>query len=64
MSAPTEIPIDVPVADAAEQAREIRPAEPADAQTAPPRAAEAGEAAEYDAVEQSLEVADDEDEYR
>ncbi|WP_198946107.1 hypothetical protein [Pseudofrankia asymbiotica] len=58
MSAPTELPLDVPDADAAEQAREVRPD---DSEAPPPVVAEADE---YDAVEQSLEVKEDEDDYR
>jgi len=62
MSAPTELPLDVPDADAAEQAREVRP----DVSPPPPPAlVEEDEADEYDAVEQRLEVAqDEEDDYR
>jgi hypothetical protein len=62
MSAPTELPLDVPAADAAEQAREMRETRLDDPPAPPPIAAEADE---YDAVEQSLEVEEeDEDAYR
>jgi hypothetical protein len=60
INTPLEIPQDVPAADAADQAREVRPAE-ADADSAPTPV----EADEYDAVEQSLVVEnDEEDDYR
>jgi hypothetical protein len=62
INTPLEIPQDVPAADAADQAREVRPAEAdADADSAPTSV----EANEYDAVEQSLVVEnDEEDDYR
>jgi hypothetical protein len=66
MTAPTELPIEltVPVeasdADAVDQARQVRP----DGLTAPTRVHEGSEADEYDAVEQSVEIDDDEDAYR
>ncbi|MBL7500828.1 hypothetical protein I6A84_09360 [Frankia sp. CNm7] len=61
MGAPTELPLDVPDADAAEQARALRPDE---TPPRPPPLRERPEVDEYDAVEQSLVVEDDEDDYR
>jgi hypothetical protein len=66
MTAPTELPIDlqlpldVPDADAVEQARQVRPVDPPE----PSHVHDGPEADEYDAVQQGLEVVDDEDEYR
>jgi hypothetical protein len=67
MTAPTElptemqVPVDVPDADAIEQARQVRP----DELTLPTHVHDGSEADEYDAVEQAVEVQDDgEDDYR
>jgi len=56
-----DLPIEAPDADAAEQAREVRPDE-GDAPPAP--APSAAEADEFDAMEQSIVVETDEDDYR
>jgi hypothetical protein len=58
MGAPADIPMDVPDADAAEQARDLRPEEPEVAPSSSP------EVNEFDAVEQSLIIEEDEDDYR
>lgn len=62
MGTPTDLPLDVPEPDAAEQARELRHPEP----VAPPAISRSdiAEVDEYDAVEQSLIVEEDEDDYR
>jgi hypothetical protein len=59
---PTEIhvPVDVPDADAVEQARQVLPDEPPQ----PTHVHGGSEADEYDAVEQAVEVEEDEDAYR
>jgi hypothetical protein len=58
MGAPADIPMDVPDADAAEQARDLRPGE------AEVVASSSAEVNEFDAVEQSLVIEEDEDDYR
>jgi hypothetical protein len=67
MGAPANVPIgvpeiDVPEGDAAEQARELR--EPGQAADGGGPASVEVEVDEFDAVEQSLVVEDDEDDYR
>jgi hypothetical protein len=86
MAAPTDIPLDVPAADAVEQAADLRPdaiipraltPEVPDADAAeqatdlfpdeiwPPRVGDLREVDEYDAVEQSIVVEEDDgDDYR
>jgi hypothetical protein len=58
MSVDPSLPIDVPDADAAEQLREIHPTEP---EPLPPIPFDADE---YDAAEQNIVVADDDEDYR
>jgi hypothetical protein len=66
MTAPTElptemqVPVDVPAADAVDQARQVVP----DGLPQPTHVHDGSEADEYDAVEQTVEVQDDEDAYR
>ncbi|ADP78828.1 hypothetical protein [Pseudofrankia inefficax] len=66
MTAPTElptemqVPVDVPAADAVDQARQVVP----DDLPRPTHVHDGSEADEYDAVEQAVEVQDDEDAYR
>jgi hypothetical protein len=62
MGRPTNTPIDIPDADAAEQARELRDLDPP--ATILPTGPGPAEVDEFDAVEQSLVVEDDEDDYR
>ncbi len=66
MTAPTElptemnVPVDVPAADAVEQARPVLP----DDLPRPTHVHDGSAVDEYDAVEQALEVAEDEEDYR
>ncbi|ABW10376.1 conserved hypothetical protein [Parafrankia sp. EAN1pec] len=63
MRSPTDPPLDVPDADAAEQSRELRPS--GTTQAGLVEGAQAREVDEFDAVEQSIVVdQDDEEEYR
>ncbi|WP_018502234.1 hypothetical protein [Parafrankia discariae] len=66
MRSPTDPPLDVPDADAAEQSRELRPSgTPQGGPAEAAQSAEAREVDEFDAVEQSIVVEqDDEEEYR
>jgi hypothetical protein len=59
----TGLPLEAPDADAAEQAREIRPPQPTGGGPGVPEAVPS-EVDEFDLVEQSIIVEDDEDDYR
>ncbi|CAI7973636.1 MULTISPECIES: hypothetical protein [Parafrankia] len=66
MRSPTDPPLDVPDADAAEQSRELRPSGTTQAGLVEgAQGTQAREVDEFDAVEQSIVVdQDDEEEYR